>query len=78
MGFELAQRRRVVGQGEVARPAEVPAIDPLDAALIILAAAIDSLGLALLGGRALGLSRPQLGTVMLVAGFGLRPCWAMR
>ena len=47
-------------------------------ALVILAAAIVSLGLALLGGRALGLSRPQLGTVMLVAGFGPRPCWAIR
>jgi hypothetical protein len=39
-------------------------------ALIMLAAEIVSLALAWLGGRALGLARGQLGTVMLVAGFG--------
>jgi len=39
-------------------------------ALLMLVAEVASLGLAWLGGRALRLPRPQLGTVMLVAGFG--------
>lgn len=39
-------------------------------AVIMLAAEVISLAMAWLGGRALGLSRPQLGAVMLVAGFG--------
>jgi predicted permease len=39
-------------------------------AVIMLAAEVVSLVLAWLGGRVLGLARPQLGAVMLVAGFG--------
>jgi predicted permease len=39
-------------------------------ALIMLAAEVASLGLAWLGGRRLRLPPPQLGSVMLVAGFG--------
>jgi predicted permease len=39
-------------------------------ALLMLMAEVASLGLAWLGGRAMRLSPPQLGSVMLVAGFG--------
>lgn len=39
-------------------------------ALIMLAAEFVALALAWLGGRALGLARPQLGSMMLAAGFG--------